>query len=191
LFGTTWITSAVVIIGVLMMILSANILVILFRGLLSGLLTPLYAVLAAALIGSYMLQVDDVLAWNSSALGKSLITAVTLVPMFIAGLIFPISFARHRDSATAFAFNLCGATIGALLEYQSNFTGINSLVLVSSVLYLLSYLSLQMKGKPEDEEADEAKPRESNGAEANAKATEPEMKSSDPVETKNTDPASE
>jgi hypothetical protein len=147
LFGTTWITSAVVISSILVMILASNLIVITLQEKLSKMLTPLYVILLISLVTSYFLQVDQVLSWNSEALGKSLVTLVTLFPMFIAGLIFPVSFAKHKDSATAFAFNLCGSTIGALLEYQANFTGINSLILVSAGLYLLSYFALHAKDK--------------------------------------------
>jgi hypothetical protein len=143
LYGTTWTTSAVVITGVLLMILIANAVVVFCQKVLSRNLNLLYVFLGAALLASYLLPVDRLLSWDSSFAGNAVVTAITLLPMLIAGLIFPVSLARHKDAATAFAFNLCGATIGALLEYQSNFTGINSLVLLSALLYLFSFLSLK------------------------------------------------
>jgi ABC-type xylose transport system permease subunit len=61
---------------------------------------------------------------------------VTLLPILGAGLIFAIAFSGIQLSARALGFNLFGAVIGAMLEYSSNYTGINALVLLAIALYI-------------------------------------------------------
>ena len=90
---------------------------------------------------SYFLQIDTVLhAFGSQIwIGQVLVTLITILPILGAGLIFAIAFAGIQLSARALAFNLFGVVVGAMLEYCSNLTGINGLVLVAVALYLMAF----------------------------------------------------
>lgn len=149
-YGSTWQTSAIVIVCVLLMILAANIL-LLRTGPIKNMNIP-YALLFASLLASYFLPVDHILA--SSALppylASAFVTFMTVLPMFMAALIFGSTFAVIRDPGRALAFNLFGSVVGALLEYSSNYCGIRNLVLIALGLYLMSYVFARMaagKGK--------------------------------------------
>lgn len=139
LYGSSWLCSAVVINGVLVMILFANIIALKFGPQLVPRQNMLYALLFVSLAVSFWLPVQPLLE-AAGAAGYAIATAITVLPMFAAGMIFSTSFSTVTNPAKALAFNLFGAVIGALLEYLSNYIGINALVLVASALYLVSYV---------------------------------------------------
>jgi SAM-dependent methyltransferase len=139
LFGSTWLTSSIVINAVLLMILGANFLVIKFTDRLANKQGLLYAILLATLIISYLLPVQNVLQLPGYA-GHAIVSTVTVLPILLAGIIFPVAFAGSSQPERSFAFNLLGAVIGAMLEYLSTYIGINALILVAAVLYACSYV---------------------------------------------------
>jgi hypothetical protein len=63
-----------------------------------------------------------------------------ILPLFVAGLIFPSAFAQAPSAPKALTFNILGAIMGSFFEYFSNLYGINSLVLVSLALYSGAFL---------------------------------------------------
>lgn len=137
IFGTTWLTSAVVINGVLIMILLANLLV-----LRVGEKVPFgwaYGLLFVNLIVNYFLPTQKLMAGSMGEFGTALIVVLTLLPMFMAGIIFAGSFNLVNNAARALGFNLLGAVMGALLELLSGVTGVRALVLIAAALYLCSY----------------------------------------------------
>lgn len=138
LYGTTWLTASVVINGVLLMILAANAIVFKFGSLMRQ--SVLYAMLIASLLLSYFLPVNELLNAGGTLGGNVIVTALTLLPMFVAGLVFATAYSVVTTPARSFAFNLLGSVAGALLEYASTYTGINSLVLIAVALYSLSWI---------------------------------------------------
>lgn len=140
IYGTTWITSSIVINGILVMILLANVLVVNFRPALRAKYMLVYGGMFASLFVSFLLPTDQILSALPGLPGAIVVTVFTLLPMFVAGLIFPTFFAEEPNSGLAMAYNMLGSVIGAFLEYQSNFTGINSVVLLSILLYALSFV---------------------------------------------------
>lgn len=148
LFGSTWITTSVVINGVLLLILFANLLVSRLGRLLSGKLQLLYALLFVSLMASYCLPLHTILHdWQfNQAITYGAICAVTFLPVFAAAIIFSVSFARVSDSSRALSFNILGAVIGALLEYLTIYIGINALLFVVAGLYALS-LPFALRGQ--------------------------------------------
>jgi SAM-dependent methyltransferase len=140
-YGSTWLTTSIVINGVLLMILLANFIVMRFRSQLETRERLIWFLLFGFLLLSYFLPTDSVLhAFGTEVwIGRLLVTVVTLLPIFGAGLIFAIAFAGIQLSARALAFNLFGAVVGAMLEYSSNFTGINALVLLAMALYFAAF----------------------------------------------------
>jgi hypothetical protein len=147
LYGSSWFTSAVVINAVLLMILGANLLVIGSHGRVAKNLHLLFGGLLVALLISFFLPMDLLLATGASSIGGIVATVLTVLPMFMAGLIFSGSFEAATSPRRALAFNLLGAVCGALLEYLSNYTGVKSLVLVAALLYFCSWLCFCKRGK--------------------------------------------
>jgi SAM-dependent methyltransferase len=142
LFGSTWLTSAIVINGVLVLILSANGLVIKFQARIAKQQKLIYAGLFIALLVSFLLPQNSIMALSSSigSAAYGLIALITLLPMFFAGLIFPSAFGRVDSPPKALTFNLLGSVVGGLLEYSSYYLGNNGLIAVSALLYGCSFL---------------------------------------------------
>ena len=57
-------------------------------------------------------------------------------PILLAGLLFPVLFARAADAQAAFASNLMGAIVGGCAEYLTMLLGITALAYLAAVLYL-------------------------------------------------------
>jgi Spermine/spermidine synthase domain len=137
LYGSTWLTSLIVINGVLLMILGANFFVLKFRAAEFGYAS--YFLLFATLLGSYFLPITEMLKWDFWT-GHLTITFLTLLPIFLAGLVFANCFKQVKTPARSFAFNLLGSVLGALMEYFADYWGVSSLILIASILYLFSFL---------------------------------------------------
>jgi Spermine/spermidine synthase domain len=147
LYGATWVTTSIVINVILLMILASNFAVIKFGKSFSS--NVLYLFLFASLAVSYFLPTETILGtaafpeWFAS----SLITLLTLAPMFMAGLIFATSFSQVAIPARSFGFNLLGSVMGSLLEYASAYFGVKSLVLFAIALYACSFICLKTASK--------------------------------------------
>lgn len=141
LYGTTWLTTAIVINVILLLILFANIIVIKFPKISVGIST-LYVLLFLSLLFSYSIPFISVLIINSIGASPSavFITAFTLLPVLLAGAIFAISFSKVQSPKDALAMNLFGAFLGSMLEYLSNYIGINGLTWLVAILYLGSFI---------------------------------------------------
>ncbi len=138
LFGSTWQTSSIVINSILLLMLVANLIVIKYIKWLKLNQNLLYLLLLLSLLVSYFLPLQIVGSFPVA--GKLLGTLFTIAPIFSAGLIFATAFSQFSPPGPALAFNLFGAVIGAMLEYLSNYCGINFLVIVALFLYLASYV---------------------------------------------------
>lgn len=148
MFGTTWITSSIMIASVLAMLLGANIIVIYHSQKLYEKISGLYLVLFGSLVVSYFFPFGYLIHSHlPEYFTFTVSTLVTLLPMFMAGLIFGSSLDNSDNSSTAIGFNLLGGVVGALLEYFTCYTGINGIILVSLALYVFSYMSLKSESK--------------------------------------------
>jgi len=136
LFGTTWLTTAIVINGILIMILFANLTVIKLSNWLKNKVRDLYGLLLLSLLLSYF--VPTIFSSAGGLVSTVFITGLTLFPVLIASIIFAVSFSRVSSAKDVLAFNLFGAFFGSILEYLSNHLGINALVLIAIGLYFLS-----------------------------------------------------
>lgn len=147
IYGATWLTSSIVINGVLLMILGANFIIIKTGPIKRQ--EILYAGLIASLLMSFFIPLTQVLEFNSQLpnLGNAIVTVVTLLPMFMAGLIFASAFSNVEVPARSFGFNLLGSVCGALLEYLSIYWGIKSLVLIAGALYIASMIAFLAIGR--------------------------------------------
>ena len=153
-FGSTWITSAIVINGILTMIFLANLLVIRFAKLLVSNQPVAYLILFLSILLSFFLPVTQMLASESVSreVLQTTVLVVRILPMGVAAIIFSEALSTASDVPRAFAFNLFGAVIGGLLEYISTFTGIRSLLIVAAFLYLTSMI-FHLKGRKHQKSA--------------------------------------
>jgi len=135
-FGTTWLVSMVVILGVLIMVLCANLVATRIRQFSMLFYLPLIASVAFL----YVFPTEEVLAWGyRSTLLFSLV--VIPLPVFFAGLIFSCTFRESPNPSFSFGSNLVGAMVGGFLEYLGMITGTNALLLLVLAFYLLSFLA--------------------------------------------------
>ncbi len=141
-FGSTWLTSAIVINAVLLLILAANMLVIKIQKMIAKLLVAIYFLLFLALCLSFCLPMNELFPITSrlGIYGYLLIITATILPVFFAGLIFPSIFAKVNSPSRALTFNVLGAVAGGLLEYASYYIGNNGLIMISAFLYLCSFI---------------------------------------------------
>lgn len=157
LYGTTWMTSSVVICGVLTMLLFANLWVFYKSDWLYKRIDIWYGCLVATLLASYFAPTTAILSSGMPPfLSYSIVTFISILPMFVAGIIFSSSFDHSKRPAIALGFNLLGGVLGALLEYFTSYTGINAMVLVALGLYVVSYICLKALPAPSSGAVDNA-----------------------------------
>jgi hypothetical protein len=138
IFGTTWIVSSVVIAAILLLILLANLFVTLAPSQNRAIH---YGLLGASLLAGYFLRLDRLLSlgWWPAAIGA---TALLVLPLFFAGVIFATSLRQAVSLPRVFASNLLGAILGGLCEYASMATGFRNLYLLGLGLYALSFVTM-------------------------------------------------
>ncbi|MEM7541434.1 MAG: class I SAM-dependent methyltransferase [Pseudomonadota bacterium] len=136
LYGSTWIVNALVFIGILTMALAATFLV--RRGHTYHPKTLFILLFVATLaLWQFDLNLLNALPLEIRGVVGGLIHAI---PIFFAGLLFPVLLARSVDPAAALGSNLLGAVFGGCLEYLSMVIGLSALVGIASVFYLLAML---------------------------------------------------
>ncbi|HYK82118.1 MAG TPA: methyltransferase domain-containing protein [Gemmatimonadales bacterium] len=138
LFGTTWVVNSIVISGLLILIVAANLLVGWQPRIPVG---WAYAGILASIGVSFALPLER-LFLPSLWLKALVATAVLCLPVFFAGIVFIRSFARAGFRGEALGSNLLGALVGGLLESLSMWTGIRSLLVIAALLYLASWVAL-------------------------------------------------
>jgi hypothetical protein len=137
LFGTSWLVSAIAIALVLILIVAANLTVAAVR---SNLYPAAYAGLLASLLVSYSLDPSAVLGHGAGyAIGYS---ALTLSPVYFAGLVFARSFRVQISAGPAIGANILGSVLGGWAEYATMATGIRSMALLALLFYFLSLVFL-------------------------------------------------
>jgi len=137
-FGTTWFVTLIVVTGVLLMVLAANLVAM----RLSRFRIWLYAPLVATLLLLYFVQRDSILALSFDERLLWSLLAVPL-PIFFAGLIFSTTFRQALNPSSFFGANLIGAVIGGFCEYFSMIMGNKNLMFLIIGAYLAS-LGLQL-----------------------------------------------
>jgi SAM-dependent methyltransferase len=137
LFGTTWLVNSIIITGLLVFIVLANLVIANVRQVPAWLA---YAGLFGSLAVSYVMPASTLM--RTSLAGTAVLAVlVYCTPVFFAGLIFGSSFKAIGFRAESFGSNLLGSLVGGLLESLSFWTGIKSLVLLGALLYVLSQVT--------------------------------------------------
>ncbi|MCP4704614.1 MAG: hypothetical protein GY865_08385 [candidate division Zixibacteria bacterium] len=135
LFGSTWLVNGIIITAILILILGANFYVA--RHKLKSLKT-IYILLIISIILSYAINpslFDSLGYWP-----RSIIVGVVLnLPIFFAGIIFIHSFKLIKNKNIALGSNLLGAACGGILESLSFIIGIELLLLIVGLFYILSW----------------------------------------------------
>jgi hypothetical protein len=135
-FGATWFVSMIVILGVLIMVLLANVVAARLKSFHRGVYLPLMVSVAFL----YFFPNSLVLGWSPYARFFYSVLLIPL-PIFFAGLIFWLSLKGSPDPSFAFGSNLLGAMVGGFVEYLGMTAGTKTLLLVVLMLYLASLLS--------------------------------------------------
>jgi hypothetical protein len=135
LFGSTWMVNSFVFLGVLVMILLANLFVLRAR---PKALWPYYAGLIGSLLLSAAVPLDRFLGMESRALQVASSCLLVFAPVLFAGVIFAASFDGTPDPGRALGANIAGAMVGGLAENASMALGFAQLMLVAVGFYLLS-----------------------------------------------------
>jgi SAM-dependent methyltransferase len=144
LFGTTWVVNSIVISGLLLFLILANMLVD------SGVRLRTewaYVGLLGTILVSYWVPTEQLFF---SSVGKRIAAAalVLCLPVFFAGIIFVRSFAAAGFRGEALGSNLLGSLVGGLLESLSLWLGIRALLLVALALYLASWATAPRVREP-------------------------------------------
>jgi spermidine synthase len=137
LFGTTWAVNSIVISGLLLLIIAANVLV---EHLPQIPVAVGYAGIFASILLSFSIPLEAFF-FRSVVLKSVLATLTWCLPVFFAGIVFIRSFAENRFRGEALGSNLLGALVGGLLESLSYWSGIRSLLVLAAVLYFASWIA--------------------------------------------------
>ena len=147
--GNTWVVNAVIISGVMVMILLANLIAARFPRLP---MTPVYGLLVASCLGLYMIDLST-FAFLPYLTKAALVGLLTSLPMLFSGIVFVRSFAAAERKDSALGANLMGSLVGGLLQTVTFVTGIKALLLVVAALYLAAVLTRPQKTSSKPVEA--------------------------------------
>jgi SAM-dependent methyltransferase len=142
LFGTTWVVNSIVISGLMVLIVAANLIVHRRPGIA---VTFAYVGIFASIIVAYIVPPEAY--FLGSFWAKMLAsTTVLCLPVFFAGIVFIVSFAREGFRSDALGSNLLGALLGGMLESISMWTGMKSILILVAFFYALSWIVLLRQG---------------------------------------------
>jgi hypothetical protein len=136
-FGATWFVTLIVVAGVLLMVIAANLVAERLRGFSLWMYAPLLATLALLLI----VPRESVLEFDFT--GRMLWTLLMVpLPVFFAGIIFSTTFREAASPSAVFGANLIGAMLGGFCEYLGMAVGNHRLSILVITAYLGSMLIL-------------------------------------------------
>jgi hypothetical protein len=145
LFGTTWVVNSIVISGLLVLIMGANL--IFERWPSYSLTVPYVGIILAAML-AYLIPLR-VLLFESLFLRCTVATLLLCLPVLFAGMVFIRSFAEAHFSGVALGWNLIGAVLGGMSETLSQATGLRALVLIAMGIYIGSWVARRKAAKTE------------------------------------------
>lgn len=137
LFGSTWVVNSCVFAGVLTMVLAANWVAERFsiRNITRWYWPLTLSLMVVTLFSAGVLN-------QLPLLPRALLAgALFSTPVFFAGVIFSTLLNRRANTSSALGSNLCGATLGGLLEYLSTILGMKAITILALGIYLLSALA--------------------------------------------------
>jgi spermidine synthase len=150
LFGTTWVVNSIVISGLMVLIVAANLIVHWRPGIA---VTFAYVGIFISVLVAYVLP-PEALFLGSFWAKMIASTTILCLPVFFAGIVFIVSFAREGFRSDALGSNLLGALLGGMLESISMWTGMKSILILVALFYALSWIVLlRQTSQVEDGEA--------------------------------------
>jgi SAM-dependent methyltransferase len=137
--GGTWFVIAAAILLVLTMAFLANLIVTRTAHKLAG---PAYLGLFVSLLVGYALATSHgQWTFGPPLMQLALSCLVLTVPLFFAGIIFSSLISEAEiNISTAFAYNLMGALVGGVMEYNSMYFGFAFLYLLALGFYSLAWV---------------------------------------------------
>ena len=150
LFGTTWIVNSIVISGLMVLIVAANLIVHWRPGIA---VTFAYIGIFVSILVAYVIP-PEAFFLGSFWAKVFASTTVLCLPVFFAGIVFILSFAHEGFRSDALGSNLLGALLGGMLESVSMWTGMRSILILVALFYALSWIVLlRQPSRIEDREA--------------------------------------
>lgn len=141
LFGATWYNNSLIFLAVLLSVLAANWTVKwLDDAKYAGVF---YGLLVVAVLCSYFIPLEALLAIESPVLRFLAGALLTLSPVYFGNLLFSVMFKDQKVAEHLFGWNLLGATFGGVLEYMGMAVGYNALSLVVLLSYTAVYMLLK------------------------------------------------
>jgi spermidine synthase len=140
LFGTTWLNSSLVFLGVLVSVLAANWAATWLAG--PRVLAGIFPLLVGTCLLPLAYPLSHLLAVESPPLRFLAAVALTFSPIFLANLTFSVAFREQAAPEHVFGWNLLGATLGGVSEYASLAVGYNALALLVTAAYVLAFAFL-------------------------------------------------
>ena len=150
LFGTTWVVNSIVVSGLLILIVFANL--IFERWNSFPLAFPYIGIISAAVL-AYLIPLRALL-FHDLIVRIVVATFVLCLPVLFAGMVFIRSYSEVSFSGAALGWNLIGAVFGGMLETISQATGLRALLLIAVGLYLGSWFARKKVAAMNREEAD-------------------------------------
>ncbi len=135
LFGNTWYVVGITIISVLIMAFIANAIA---AHLPDRVLFPAYLLLGVIIMTGYAVSIHGGIS-HADAASKLALVALLTGPLFFSGIIFSLLFKNSDNITGAMSYNLIGAILGGLLEYNSMRYGFAFLYIVALALYGLAW----------------------------------------------------
>ncbi len=134
--GNTWLVNAVIISGILVMILLANLIV---SWVPRVPLLPVFVLLIGSCVALYFVDIAQFagLPYYQKA---AIVGGLTTFPVLFSGVIFIRSFSAAKGKDVALGANLIGSLVGGLLQSVTFITGIKALLLIVAGLYLVAML---------------------------------------------------
>jgi SAM-dependent methyltransferase len=150
LFGTTWVVNSIVISGLMVLIVAANLIVHWRPGIA---VTFAYVGIFISILVAYIVPPE---AFFLGSFWAKMLASTTILclPVFFAGIVFIVSFAREGFRSDALGSNLLGALLGGMLESISMWTGMKSILILVALFYALSWIVLRTQAsRSEDRQA--------------------------------------
>lgn len=142
LCGATWTVNSIVISGVMIAILLANVI----AGKLKTQPAILIGLVLVMIFASSFLDVSSLNSLPTEA-GVAIGTIVFLSPLFFAAILFGALFKQVTSASQALSFNMIGGVIGITVEYLSMAFGIKSLSYFAMAIYGLVVVFELLKTK--------------------------------------------
>lgn len=138
LFGTTWLNTSLVMLFMLLLVLAANV----AARRMAATRTTLWAVFALLILSCLLgvwVPLSSLLALPGFGVRLLCAALLTFTPVFLANVLFGLTFKDAQVAEVLFGFNVLGAALGGVAEYFSLALGYNALGLLVACIYAVAF----------------------------------------------------